>query len=102
MARGKIRYTLAHKHRIVQQAYSISSNIKRTARDFNVQPSQIRAWKKALASVDDSKMGRFVNRKVGSQAQLPDVYVHLTQFFDQMRSLDRPVSISMLCREAKR
>jgi hypothetical protein len=102
MARGRIRFTLGEKMRIVKQAYTAPGNIKPTAREYQIQPAQIRTWKKALESLPQEDLARFVNRKPKIQVLLPGVYDHLVEYFDQMRSLDRPVSVQMLCREAKR
>lgn len=42
----RVSLIIYDKGKIVLQAYSIDRNVKPTAREFNVQPKQIRKWKK--------------------------------------------------------
>ena len=40
------------KLRIVDEAYRLSGNIKPTAREWRVQPSQIRSWRRKYATLE--------------------------------------------------
>ena len=82
MARGKIRFTLGEKMRIVKQAYTVPGNTKPTAREYQIQPVQIRTWKKALGSLPQEVLARFVDRKPNIQILLPGVYDHLVEHID--------------------
>jgi transposase-like protein len=42
----RVSLSIYDKGKIVLQAHSIDQNVKPTAREFNVQPKQIRKWKK--------------------------------------------------------
>lgn len=102
MARGKIVFTLAEKQQIVDEAYSIPENIKKTARVYKIQPNQIRKWKQTLSGITNG-----LNKKIRATASRTnvdrqDIYEHLLEWFHHLREEGVAVSVSMLCQEARR
>ena len=105
MGRGKARFTIKQKCDIVDEAYAIQLNVKRTAKKYNVSGAEIRRWKKALgdrkALKDDGIMNNYNNRREFRVLQ-PEVYDYISVYFDQLRLQHVAVSVGDLALEALR
>ena len=88
------------KRRIVNEAYNTPNNIRPTARKYNVQPMQIRRWKKQLDQVGSNPAG--LPKKNHDRILKPQMYNHLLAYYENLRSEGRPVTIQSLVREWKR
>lgn len=102
MARGKIVYKLAEKQRIVAEAYAVTGNVKATARKYKIHSQNIRNWKKTITGLTD---GLNKKRRPSDHAvnlERVDLWSHLLKYFHQLRDRDLPVSVTTLCREARR
>ena len=109
----KFFLTLQQKIDILHEAYREPGTIKSTARKYNIDPVQIRRWKKKLSSLNldsgvpkltmISSKGRakktFHNGKTRMDAEYYDA-IHST--FDAIRLSGRFVSVMMLTIELKR
>lgn len=104
MGRGRSRFEVGEQQDIVTEAYAIPNNIKSTARKFNISPSQIRAWRKKLANVVElvSPKHKIFYPTVRKTASDDDVLGLLKIYLETQRAKMLPVSISSLCREARR
>ena len=99
MPSGKIRFTIKEKQDIVAEAYQVENNVKKTALKFRVQPSNIRRWK----SLMDLTEGLDKTRKSAEpRFENCSLYQGLLVFFEHLRARDIAVSVTMLCREARR
>jgi DDE superfamily endonuclease/Transposase len=101
------------KKAIVDEAYCSEKNIKATARKYNVSPAQIRRWKAKLADIlpvddngiTDGRKRHIMNLKMvqnGRPRKDSDKYDELKAYFENIRSMDRVVTVGMLCFELKR
>ena len=99
------------KKSIVDEAYRCKNNIKPTARMFNVDPAQIRRWKARLDDIlnknviEEERKCHIMNLKVG-QTGWPqkdaDKYDELKSYYENIRNMDRVVTVGILCFELKR
>lgn len=105
--------TWKDKQEIVQKAYDVANNVKSTAREYNISPAQIRRWKKALPSlsnadgnaVSDAKKKKMLSLKMiqrGRPRKDADMYNELKSYYENLRNMDRIVTVGMLCYELKR
>ena len=96
-------YTLAEKESIVQEAYSVPLNIRKTSLKFNIQPKQIREWKRKIQSIslDDSNKNKLTSHE-GTISKHYDYFDNLEKYFDEMRDAGRKVSVSLLVNELRR
>ena len=99
------------KKAIVEKAYEQEKNLKPTARKYNVQPSQIRRWKKKLDEFENeegltsAKKKRILSSKTlhkGCTQKDENKYYELKLYFQNLRNMDRIVTVGMLCLELKR
>ena len=99
------------KKAIVEEAYEQEKNLKPTARKYNVQPSQIRRWKKKLDEFENeegltsAKKKRILSSKTlhkGCARKDENKYDELKLYFENLRNMDRIVTVGMLCLELKR
>lgn len=105
--------TWKEKQQIVVEAYKIERNINATARAYNVDTAQIRRWKKQLSSLwtengvvhDENKQNHILRLKMvqkGRPRRDADKYGELKEYYMRLRSMDRVVTVRMLCFELKR
>jgi len=103
---------MREKENIVREAYGhpgvIARSVRSCARQYNVQPQQIRRWKRLFdaqqqqaeanpeaRAVTQNRSRRTVHR--GGQPLIAQVDLdHLTQYYHGLREEGRPVSIRML------
>jgi len=99
------------KQIIVNEAYFMDRNIKPTTLKYDVQPSQIRRWKKRLNllmnqnGLTDEKKRHILSLKstqTGRPRQENEVYDLLKLYYENVRNRDRIVTVGMLCFEFKR
>lgn len=96
---------------IVEEAYSQENNIKPTACKHDVQPSQIRRWKKRMetllgqSGMKEAKKAHILSLK-STQKGRPrtdnEAYDSLKLYYDNVRNMDRAVTVGMLSYELKR
>jgi len=107
----KLYRTWKDKQIIVDEAYHIERNIKPTALKYDVQPSQIRRWKKRLDQLlnqdgmTDEKKSHILTLKstqTGGPRKENDVYDLLKLYYENIRNMDRIVTVNMLCFEFMR
>jgi transposase-like protein len=104
----KLYRTWKEKQSIVNEAYSIVLNIRPTALKYDVQPSQIRRWKKRLdlllnqSQMTDEKQKHLFTLK-STQTGRPrlerEVYASMKLYYENLRNMDRVVTVEMLCFE---
>jgi DDE superfamily endonuclease len=111
---SKIFFPLKWKLAIVDEAYSLPNNIKKTARLHNILPEQIRRWKTTTTSLknkfgDDPKsqrkLAQALTRKTSHTGRPPLDKEHMPTLkltYQSLRNQDRPVSVMMLAVELKR
>ena len=96
---------------IVEEAYSKENNIKPTACKHNVQPSQIRRWKKRLETLlgqngmTEAKKNHILSLKStqkGRHRTDNEAYESLKLYYENVRNMDRVVTVGMLSYELKR
>ena len=99
------------KKAIVEEAYEQENNVKPTARKYNIQPLQIRRWKKKLEEfeseegITSAKKKRILSSKTlhkGCIQKDVEKYDELKLYFENLRNMDRIVTVGMLCLELKR
>jgi transposase-like protein len=106
-------YPIAVKRTIVREAYSTPHNIKPVARKYNVQPHQIREWRKFVDSdttnttaCDSTSTTVKTRRRVaggGRKCLLSARLVaELKGFFDSLRDEDFGVSLRIMTTELRR
>ena len=100
MPRGKIQFSVKEKQDIVREAYSLPENVGKTARKYKILNRQIRDWKKNLMGIMERV--DLSRRPAAPRIENPELYSHLLNFFHQLRERDIAVSVTMLCREARR
>ena len=99
------------KKAIVEEAYEQENNVKPTARKYNIQTLQIRCWKKKLEEfeseegITSAKKKRILSSKTlhkGCIRKDVEKYDELKLYFENLRNMDRIVTVGMLCLELKR
>ncbi len=112
-------YSLAAKRSILTEAYAEQRSVKRVARKYNVQPNQLRKWKRhfesngAGAAVTDPTLpslcprrakGYIVTRELGGGRKnlFPEELIaDLKLFFENSRDEDYSVSLRLMVAQAK-
>ena len=98
--------TWTQRQEIVSEAYSEPGLIRPTARKYDVSPQNIRLWKIRLDDISKQDDGIDVNRtlsrkstQAGGRVKDLEAYEGLKVFYDNLRSMDRMVSVAMLAYE---
>lgn len=102
---------IKEKRHIIEEAYRYPHNIKPTSRKYDVQPSQIRRWKKSLEEFDDREV--FTNAKKrrssfskslhkGGNRKDEKKFKELRLYYDNLRNMNLVVTVNMLCMELRR
>ena len=103
--------TWQEKKAIVDEAYICEKNIKANARMHSVSPAQIRRWKAKVAGlfnengITDGRKRHVMNLKMvqnGRPRKDADKYDELKEYYENIRNMDRVVTVGMLCFELKR
>ena len=100
MPAGKIIFTIEEKQEIVKEAYIVQKNVNATARNYKIQTSQIRDWKKQLIGLNTRLDG--FRQSVQVPIDDPELYSHLYHYLNELREKNLAVSVKMLCIEARR
>jgi hypothetical protein len=123
-SKGKRTVSLAFKYEVTNKAFPPSGetvSIRKVAREYNVQPSQIRRWKLILTAInkkldDDSyetsnnkavhrlKSGNFTRCPGGGRSNSfsPSTIKELKLFYDNKRQLNESVGMIHLRNQAKK
>ena len=90
MGRKVSRFTLGEKRMIVLEAYASPSRVYATAKQYQVDLCNIKAWRKLLDEENlDSRVK--LHRSVCSiQVQEQDLYEHSTHYFEVERTRGVP------------
>ena len=93
---GKRSFKLAHRRKIIAEAYSKPFNIRATARAHKIHPSMIRNWKKTMHKA--AQEGKTVNSDGARllisprKAKEDDIYPELFQYYKSLRLEHHAVS----------
>jgi len=95
---------------IVDEAYSLPNNIKPTSRKYEVKPDQIRRWKRIIekeetVEMESNKKSRLQEASTshsGPKKRDDYCYEELKEYYSNLRSLSRMVTVKMLCQEYRR
>jgi hypothetical protein len=98
-------FKVKDKINIVKEAYSCPFNIRPTARKYNIQPKQIRNWKKGVNNYIELR-GKVSYRKAKHytlhKGRTPlDVkhFPSLKHYYTELRKKHRIVTVEMICNE---
>lgn len=98
---------------IVKKAYEIENNVKNTPREFDISPAQIRRWNKAIPGlgildgnlISDARRKKLLSLKMvqkGRPRKDSNKDDELKLYYDNLRNMNRIVTVGMLCYELKR
>ena len=98
MVGGRRRYrTIGEKRAIVQEAYSAPGLIKSTARKYNVEPSNIRRWRRALAdNAAQSVRPSALTVNSGRATALHSLDEQLREFISERRAHSLGISTALV------
>ena len=95
--------TLATKKIILEEAYCRRGNIKPTARKYNVDPANIRRWKKSFRTTEmptGNKMSNFTLHQGPKPSS--EGWTELREFYDNLREQGRLCTVKHLAYEYAR
>ena len=95
--------TLATKKIILEEAYCREGNIKPTARKYNVDPANIRRWKKSFRTTEmptGNKMSNFTLHQGPKPSS--EGWTELREFYDNLREQGRLCTVKHLAYEYAR
>ena len=100
---------MKEKENIVAEAYHTPGNVKATAKKYLILPTNIRQWKKRIATIKSNVSSKsWENIKLNKQSGAAGMFLHknifpqLAQFFENFQAAHRVVTVNMLCAEYKK